>query len=270
MHEKQNIRYAKFLSPDRIEHWGIVKDGNYLVKLNNTPFDDPQRSKDEFAIDEVTLLAPCSPTKIVAIGLNYKDHAEELKMAIPDEPIIFLKPPTSLAASSQVITMPKASKQVDYEAELAIIIGKTANNIEEEDSDGHILGYTCANDVTARDLQKKDGQWSRAKGFDGFCPTGPFLNTLKPSRDAKIVLRKNRVKKQESILGQMIFPIETIVSFVSKVMTLMPGDLILTGTPPGVGPISPGDEIEIDIEGLGILRNKFALENIDGQTHRDD
>lgn len=258
---EQNIRYVRFLAPDKTENWAIIKDNDLLVRISDNPFVNHKESKDEFKFGEVDLLAPCNPSKIVAIGLNYKDHAEELNMNIPDEPIIFLKPPTALAGSGQLIAMPKASKQVDYEAELAIVVGKTAKNIPEKDADRYILGYTCANDITARDLQKKDGQWTRAKGFDGFCPAGPFLNTRKPDRDAKISLMKNGLIKQESSLRHMIFSIESVFSFVSHVMTLLPGDLILTGTPPNVGPIDAGDETGVEIEGLGILKNRFALED---------
>lgn len=251
--------YARFLDPEGTESWGIV-NGNSLKRLDHSPLNEHHETGDEYSVDDVTLLAPCEPTKIVAVGLNYRDHAKELNMVLPDEPVIFLKPPTALAASGQVIAIPRSSKQVDYEAELAIVIGKTARHVDEEHVDNYILGYTCANDLTARDLQKKDGQWTRAKSFDMFCPAGPYLSTARPSADAKIVLKKNGEIKQDSSIDQMIFGIGTIVSFISRIMTLQPGDLILTGTPPGIGPVNDNDEVAIEIEGLGTLTNKFALE----------
>ncbi len=196
-----------------------------------------------------------NPTKIVAAGLNYRDHAKELNMNIPDEPLIFFKPPSSVIGHEQNIILPDASKQIDYEAELAIVVGKQCKDISVSEAKNHIEGYTCANDITARDLQEKDGQWSRAKGFDTFTPLGPqVINDIDPTNlDIKLLL--NGDIKQSSNTNQMIFDVFELVSFVSKIMTLFKGDIILTGTPPGIGPISSGDTIEVQIKGIGSLIN---------------
>ncbi|HDZ86384.1 MAG TPA: FAA hydrolase family protein [Actinobacteria bacterium] len=195
------------------------------------------------------------PSKIVAAGLNYRDHAKELNMNIPDEPLIFFKPPSSVIGHEQNIILPDASKQIDYEAELAIVVGKQCKDISVSEAKNHIEGYTCANDITARDLQEKDGQWSRAKGFDTFTPLGPqVINDIDPTNlDIKLLL--NGDIKQSSNTNQMIFDVFELVSFVSKIMTLFKGDIILTGTPPGIGPISSGDTIEVQIKGIGSLIN---------------
>ncbi|TET54787.1 MAG: FAA hydrolase family protein [Actinobacteria bacterium] len=196
-----------------------------------------------------------NPTKIIAVGLNYKDHAQELSMELPDEPLIFLKPPTSVIGHDEKIAIPNGSKQVDYEAELAIVIKKQCKDAEVSKAKEYIEGYTCANDVTARDFQKKDVQWSRAKSFDTFCPLGPcIINDIDPTNlDIKLLL--NGEIKQSSNTNQMLFNAYDLVSFVSKIMTLLPGDIILTGTPPGVGSLRKGDSVEVRIEGIGSLVN---------------
>ena len=203
----------------------------------------------------VRLLAPCVPTKIVAVGLNYHDHARELGMAAPEDPILFLKPPTSLIGPGDAIIRPPMSRQVDYEGELGIVIRDRVRNIAPNEAREHILGYTCANDVTARDLQKKDGQWTRAKSFDTFCPAGPWIETELAPDDILLETFLNGERKQSSRTSQLIFGIDRLVSFISQVMTLHPGDLIITGTPAGIGPMKPGDEVEVRIEGIGSLRN---------------
>jgi 2-keto-4-pentenoate hydratase/2-oxohepta-3-ene-1,7-dioic acid hydratase in catechol pathway len=203
----------------------------------------------------VKLLAPCNPTKIIAIGLNYRDHARELEMREPDTPIIFLKPSTTVIGPEDAIMYPGASSRVDYEAELGIVIKDRAKNIRPEEAGRHILGYTCANDVTARDLQKKDSQWTRAKSFDTFCPVGPWIETGLDPADLLVESYLNGVRVQSSRTSQFIFKTDFLVSFISQIMTLHPGDLIITGTPAGVGPMSPGDEIEVRIEGIGSLKN---------------
>lgn len=206
----------------------------------------------------MSILAGLNPTKIIAVGLNYKDHAQELNMEIPEEPVIFLKPVTSLIGHKDNIIYPKQSKQVDYEAELAIIIAKKCKDVSVEDAKDVILGYTCANDVTARDLQKKDNQWTRAKSFDTFCPLGPkVVKDINPQSLA-IELFLNGEVKQRSNTSEMIFTPLELVSFISSVMTLMPDDIIITGTPPGVGKCEAGDEIEVRIEGIGSLINNVV------------
>ncbi len=197
-----------------------------------------------------------NPSKIVAIGLNYYDHAQELKMPIPEYPIIFLKPATSVIGNQETIIYPRQSKQVDYEGELAIVIKNKTKNIDRKNAPEHILGYTCANDVTARDLQRIDIQWTRAKSFDTFCPLGPRIVSKINPLNLEITTRVNGKVKQSSNTKKMIFDVFNLVSFISKIMTLLPGDIIITGTPPGVGPLQIGDQVEVEIENIGILENK--------------
>lgn len=208
-----------------------------------------------FQLEQVTLLPPCEPTKVVAVGLNYRDHAEELKMAVPAEPLLFMKPSTSVVGPGEAIILPPQSSRVDYEAELAVVIGKTASRIPLEDAVHYILGYTCLNDVTARDLQGKDGQWTRAKGFDTFCPIGPWIETSVDPGDLKIELLLNGTVMQSSRTSNLIFNPRALVAFVSNIMTLLPGDIIATGTPSGIGPVKKGDVVEVRIEGIGSLFN---------------
>ncbi|MFC1559544.1 fumarylacetoacetate hydrolase family protein [Candidatus Margulisiibacteriota bacterium] len=196
------------------------------------------------------------PGKIIAVGLNYKDHARELKMHIPGEPIIFMKPNTAVIGHMDDIIYPKMSAHVDYEAELAVIIKEKAKNISEKEAKKYIFGYTCANDVTARDLQKKDGQWTRAKSFDTFCPLGPVVvDKINPDK-LSIKMYLNGEVVQNSNTSNMIFNVSKIVSFISSVMTLLPGDVILTGTPAGIGKLKPGDMAEVEISGIGKLTNQ--------------
>lgn len=214
------------------------------------------RLKGEKSLDQVRWDVPCRPSKIVAIGLNYYHHAEELKMKIPEEPLLFLKPTTALLPHLGTIVWPPQSERVDYEAELAVVIGRETRKVSPSEAKDCILGFTAFNDVTARDLQKKDGQWTRAKGFDTFAPLGPAIDTeWWPEANTAIKLRKNGILCQDDRLGTMIFSVEQLVSFVSFVMTLLPGDVIATGTPPGVGPMEEGDEISVEIEGLPSLIN---------------
>jgi len=209
---------------------------------------------------DISLLTPCVLTKIVAVGLNYRDHARELGMAAPEDPILFLKPSTSLIGPGETIIRPSMSRQVDYEGELGIVIRDRVHGIAPNEAREHILGYTCVNDVTARDLQKKDGQWTRAKSFDTFCPAGPWIETELAPDNILIETFLNGERKQSSRTSQFIFGIDHLVSFISQVMTLHPGDLIITGTPAGIGTMKPGDEIEIRIEGIGSLKNRVSAE----------
>jgi 2-keto-4-pentenoate hydratase/2-oxohepta-3-ene-1,7-dioic acid hydratase in catechol pathway len=195
------------------------------------------------------------PTKIIAIGLNYLDHAKELKMEIPDHPLIFLKPSTAVIGSGDAIILPPHTKELNYEGELAVIIKDTAKNISKDEAQHFIAGYTCANDVTARDLQRIDGQWTRAKSFDTFCPLGPRIVSDIDPKHLSIITRVNGTVKQNSNTNNMIFDIFELVSFVSEIMTLLPGDVIITGTPPGVGAIEDGDVVEVEIESIGVLKN---------------
>ncbi len=236
--------------------WGILA-GNEIAELEGDCYGPLTTFQGRHVLSQVRLLAPCSPGKIVAVGLNYRDHAAELGLVVPAEPVIFLKPPTTLIGPDEVIEYPVMSTRVDYEAELGVVIRNRIKNVDPAQAGDHILGYTCANDVTARDLQKKDGQWTRAKSFDTFCPTGPWIETDLDPGDLLIESYLNRRRCQSSRTSQFIFPVNVVVSFISRIMTLEPGDLIITGTPAGIGPMQPGDEIEIRIEGIGSLRNSI-------------
>jgi 2-keto-4-pentenoate hydratase/2-oxohepta-3-ene-1,7-dioic acid hydratase in catechol pathway len=212
----------------------------------------------EYKLEGLKVMPPCTPTKIVCVGLNYTDHAKELNQKIPDEPVIFIKPSSSILASGEHIIHPKQSKRVDYEGELAIVIGRRARHIKAENAKDYILGYTCFNDVTARDLQEKDGQWTRAKSFDTFSPIGPFIVSDIDPMCLGIKTILNGTVKQDSNTKNMVFDVYKLVEFISGVMTLETGDVIATGTPPGVGPMKVGDTVEIVIENIGTLKNKVA------------
>jgi 2-keto-4-pentenoate hydratase/2-oxohepta-3-ene-1,7-dioic acid hydratase in catechol pathway len=201
---------------------------------------------------------PKLPEKIILVGLNYKDHAKEMEMEIPAEPIIFLKPTSALIKDGDKIIYPEGIKRLDYEAELAVVIKKQAKNISVEAAKNYILGYTCLNDVTARDLQKRDGQWTRAKSFDSFCPVGPHIETNLDPHAIKIQSYLNGKLKQDSNTSNFIFSVSFLISFISKVMTLKPADIISTGTPAGIGPMQKGDKVEVVIEGIGSLENKVV------------
>jgi len=197
------------------------------------------------------------PGKIVGVGRNYVAHAKELGNDVPDKPLLFLKPPTSVIADGDTIILPPDSKQVEYEAEIGVLIGKTLRNVNEKDAIAGIAGITCVNDVTARDLQKADGQWTRAKSFDTFCPVGPRVVPL-PTKfaDLEVMSRVNGKERQHARASEMVFNIPYLVSYISCIMTLEPGDLIATGTPDGVGPLASGDVVEIEVSGVGVLKNK--------------
>ena len=208
------------------------------------------------------LLPPCAPSKIVCVGRNYADHAKEFNNPAPLEPLIFLKPPSSLIGSGGAIVLPKASERVDYEGELGIVIGKRARHVKRSDAPAYILGYTCVNDVSARDFQRKDSQWTRGKGFDTFCPVGPCIvpRDQVDLKNLRVRTFLNGEKKQDAPVTDMLFDLNVIIEYVSAFMTLEPGDLIATGTPSGVGPLQPGSNIRIDIEGVGILENTVIAE----------
>jgi 2-keto-4-pentenoate hydratase/2-oxohepta-3-ene-1,7-dioic acid hydratase in catechol pathway len=238
------------------EYYCVVEEKK-LRLLSLPPFDGIVYSGEIIQADETRLLAPVQPSKIVAIGLNYKAHAREFGKPMPDEPLIFIKPPTSVIGDGDNIVYPEMSKRVDYEGELAVVIGRKAKNIGVEQAQEFILGYTIMNDVTARDLQAKDGQYTRAKGFDTFAPIGPWIETdIKPD-NLYIKTYLNGIMKQNGNTSDMQFSVYQIISFISKVMTLLPGDVISAGTPPGIGPMNKGDLIEVDIQGIGRLRNRL-------------
>ena len=237
--------------------YGLVEDGVVYVAEGN-PFGTYERGKRAGVLSEVMLLAPCTPTKIVAVGLNYADHAAEANHEVPPEPLLFLKPPSAVIGPNESVVYPPISQRVDYEAELVAVIGRRAKNIPVERALDYVLGYTCGNDVTARDLQRKDGQWSRSKSFDTFCPLGPWIVTDIAPDDLAIESRVNGRVRQQSRTCHMIFSVADLVHHVTQVMTLEPGDVILTGTPAGIGPLQPGDHVEVEIEGIGILANNVV------------
>ena len=217
--------------------------------------------KEAIPLKSVKLLPPCVPSKIVALGLNYRDHAVELGLPLPEEPLLFLKPPSAVIGPGETILLPPESKRVDYEAELAVVIGRKARRVSPEEALDFVLGYTCFNDVTARDLQQKDGQWTRAKSFDTFAPFGPWIETELDPGALRVRSYLNGNLKQDSSTKELVFSVPEIISFVSNIMTLLPGDVIATGTPPGIGPLSPGDVIEVEIEGIGRLKNLVRPES---------
>jgi 2-keto-4-pentenoate hydratase/2-oxohepta-3-ene-1,7-dioic acid hydratase in catechol pathway len=237
-----------------------VVEGDQVRVAHGDPFGSLDPTDRRLPLGEIRLVAPCRPTKIIAIGVNYRSHAEEMKKEVPSSPLLFLKPPSAVLDPEGVIRHPALSGRVDYEAELAVVVGKEAKGISPDEADRVILGYTCFNDVTARDLQKTDGQWSRAKGFDTFAPMGPWIVTDLNPEKLQIESFLNGERRQCGNTADLIFPVRHLVSFISQVMTLCPGDVIATGTPSGVGPMKPGDRVDVVIEGIGRLTNTVAAE----------
>ncbi|MBI4795328.1 MAG: fumarylacetoacetate hydrolase family protein [Deltaproteobacteria bacterium] len=244
--------------------YGIL-EGERIFVLWGPPYDGglANTTGEVLSLPEVTLLAPCEPTKIIALGLNYRDHAAEFGNPVPDEPLIFMKPSTAVIGPDEAIVYPQMSRRVDYEAELAVVLGKTARHVSEAKALDYVLGYTCFNDVTARDLQKKDGQFTRAKGFDTFAALGPWIETEIPDPDNLMVeAYLNSERKQHSNTSNMVFGVANLISFISRIMTLLPGDVIATGTPSGIGPMRAGDVVEIRVEKIGALRNQVVAEEV--------
>ncbi|MFH1905682.1 MAG: fumarylacetoacetate hydrolase family protein [bacterium] len=247
-------KYARFSIDGNSFKYGLVEN-DVIIEIDGNVFTGFKVTEKKYSIKNTKILAPCLPGKVVAVGLNYIDHAKELGMRVPDEPVLFMKPSTSVIGPDDNIIFPKMSRRVDYEAELAVVIKDKTKNIQPEEAHTHIFGYTCLNDVTARDLQKKDGQWTRAKSFDTFCPIGPYIVTDINPDNLKIALFLNGQLKQSSTTSNLIFNVQKLVSFISKVMTLFPGDIIATGTPSGIGPMKRKDKVEVVIEKVGRLRN---------------
>ena len=259
------MRIIRFSAPEKLgvgtdPLFGVLNDQDAILVLRGDPiYSGIVPAEKSLKLSDVKLLAPVIPrSKVVCIGKNYADHAAEMDSEVPSEPIIFIKPNTSVIGPNELITWPRMSERVDYEAELAIVIGRICKEVPASKAKDVIYGYTLANDVTARDLQKKDGQWSRAKGFDTFCPLGPWIETEFIPGDQKITSTLNGELKQSSMLSEMIFKVPQIVEFVTNVMTLLPGDVILTGTPAGIGPMPSGASITVAIDGLGALTNKVS------------
>ena len=250
----QIIRYSQH--NQKVQYVWILDDK--VGPLSGPPFGPYRRMDAVVPLSNVKLHAPALPGKIIAIGRNYPEHAKEHDVEIPDTPLIFLKPPSSIIGFGDQILLPPQSKKVEYEAELAVVIGRCGRWIDIREIEDYILGYTIANDVTARDLQHNDVQWTRAKGFDSFCPLGPWIETELDVSDVLITNRVNDEIRQMASTREMVFNIPQLVVYISSIMTLNPGDLILTGTPAGVGKLEDGDRIEIEIEGIGILKNTVA------------
>lgn len=249
------MRLMRFRHGDRIAT-GIVQPGEGSIRvLVGTFFEDPLPTGEEIPVDDVLLLAPVLPSKLVCVGRNYAAHAAEWGMDVPEEPLLFLKPSTAVIGPGDPIHLLPISHRTDYEGELAVVIGRIARNIRAEDASRYILGFTCANDVTLRDLQRADDQWARAKGFDGSCPLGPWIETNVDPTDVTIETRLNGEVVQHASTADLAFGVATLVEYVTSFMTLLPGDVLLTGTPEGVGKLRDGDVVEIEVDGVGVLRN---------------
>jgi len=259
------VRIARFAKGDGVAY-GVVEGeaGQTIAELHGHPFGvDPSGVRftgQRYPLAEVRLLAPVLPSKVVAVGRNYAGHIREMGAEPPAEPILFLKPSTSVTGPSDRIAYPvKLTDRVDYEGELAVIIGRLCREVPKERADDVIFGYTCANDVTARDLQLKDGQWTRAKGFDTFCPLGPWMETGTDPSDLGITTTVNGDVRQHARTSELLWDVPSLIEYVSSVMTLLPGDVLLTGTPEGVGPLTDGDEVSVTIESIGTLTNKVVI-----------
>jgi 2-keto-4-pentenoate hydratase/2-oxohepta-3-ene-1,7-dioic acid hydratase in catechol pathway len=259
------MQIVRFLNRGKARY-GLL-EGDLIHSLKKDPFYsfsrglNPEYEDNIYSLTKVKLLAPCQPGKLVCLGLNYRPHAQEFKVEIPASPLIFLKPSTSVIGPEDSIVLPPKWRRVDYEGELGVVIGKTAKNVSLEKAREYVLGYTCVNDVTERHLQKEDGQWTRAKGFDTFAPIGPWIETEVQPDDLKIESYLNHELRQSSRTSELIFGIDKLISFISGIMTLLPGDIISTGTPAGVGPMKAGDVIEIKIEKIGTLLNRIIESN---------
>ncbi len=238
--------------------WGVV-EGDLVAPLAAPPWDGVRSVGGAVPLATSRLLPPCEPSKIVAVGLNYRAHAAEMGKELPEEPLLFLKAPSALLAPGGVVRVPAQSSRGEHEGELALVIGRPATRVNAERALDHVLGYACLDDVTARDIQRREKVYARAKGFDTFCPVGPWLETeIADPQALDLELRVNGATRQKGSTADMIFPVAEVVAFVSHIMTLLPGDLITTGTPPGVGPLAPGDDVEVEIAGIGVLRHSVG------------
>ncbi|MDQ1706408.1 MAG: hypothetical protein QOF18_2774 [Frankiaceae bacterium] len=247
------MRIARF-SHDGEVAFGVV-EGDDIAELASHPFGPVSFTGKRIPVSDVRLLAPVLPSKVVAIGKNYADHASEMGGDVPEQPLIFLKPSTAVTGPGDPIAYPGSSERVDYEGELAVVVGRLCRDVPEGKAMDVVLGYTCANDVTARDQQKADGQWSRAKGYDSFCPLGPWIETELDIADLRITTTLNSETKQDGRTSQLVHKVPALIAYITSCMTLLPGDVILTGTPAGVGPMQIGDEVSVEIERIGRLTN---------------
>lgn len=252
------MKLCRFIHPALSEpRYGIIEEDFVHPLIDADAFDSrPRAQSSQIPLTEVSLLAPVTPSKIVCVGRNYLEHAAELGNPMPSEPLLFLKAPSAIIASGDSIKLPTVSVQVEHEGELGVVIGRMASNIsDEQDPLAYVLGYTCVNDVTARDLQRKDVQFTRAKSFDTFCPVGPFISTDINPADVSVITRVNGEIKQKARTSSMAFSVASLLRYISRAMTLLPGDLIATGTPAGVSSLRDGDVVEVEVEGIGVLRN---------------
>ncbi len=248
----------------RLEHYAKVSPtaaGRELTLLAHAPWTGIVETGVHVPFDEQALLAPVEPSKIVCVGRNYRAHVREMNNELPTEPLLFFKPPSAIIAPGEAIELPSVSQRVDHEAELGVVIGRRCRRVSSADALDYLFGYTCVNDVTARDLQKKDGQWARAKGFDTFCPVGPSIVTSLELRSTKVTCWVNSEQRQQGSVSDMIFPVAELISYISHIMTLEPGDLIATGTPEGVSPLTHSDVVEVNIEGIGTLKNRVIAKS---------
>jgi 2-keto-4-pentenoate hydratase/2-oxohepta-3-ene-1,7-dioic acid hydratase in catechol pathway len=252
-------RYVRIQTSEGKIYYGLLQLNRSVQLLDAPPWLQGQPTELFLEPESYQLLAPCSPSKIVAVGKNYAKHAVEMGTSVPQEPLLFLKPPTAILGLEREILYPSQSRQVEYEGELALLIGQRCTDCSPEEAQEKIWGYTIANDVTARDLQRQDGQWTRAKGFDSFCPLGPWIvRELSTSARLQTFVNEATQPMQSASIDQMVFAPDFLVSYISQVMTLLPGDVILTGTPEGVGPLQVGDRVRVEIEGIGYLENTVA------------
>ncbi|KID31034.1 2-keto-4-pentenoate hydratase/2-oxohepta-3-ene-1,7-dioic acid hydratase in catechol pathway [Prauserella rugosa] len=253
------VRLARIAHPEGVAFVSVDGDGDsndtMVSEIADHPFGTPNYTGRKWPLSDVRLLAPILPTKVIAVGRNYADHAREMGNEVPAEPMIFLKPSTTVIGPNAPIRRPQQSSKVDFEGELAVVIGQPVKNVSAAQAPQAVLGYTVANDVSARDFQKSDGQWGRAKGFDTFCPIGPWIETQLDPSDLAISTTVDGETKQDSRTSELVHKIPELIEFVSSVMTLLPGDTILTGTPAGVGPIVAGNEVSVTIEKIGTLTN---------------
>jgi len=249
------MRLVRFRFGDRIATGAIDAGSEDIRILRGTFFDDPIPTGEQVPLADVRLLAPVLPSKAVCVGKNYAAHAAEFGTEVPDEPLLFLKPSTAIAGPGDPLQLLPISTRVDYEGELAVVIGRLARHVRAEDAYRYILGFTCANDVTLRDLQKMDDQWARAKGFDGSCPLGPWVETELDPIDIRVETRLNGEIRQAAQTSDMVFGVAELIEYITEFMTLLPGDVLLTGTPEGVGRLSDGDVVEVEVEGVGTLSN---------------
>lgn len=253
------MRFVRFSIGAETPRYGWVFQDK-VGGVDGTPFGEYRRQEAGMPLDRVRLHAPVVPGKIIAVGRNYVEHAREQNVDVPEIPLLFLKPPTTVIGPGAKIILPPQSKQVEHEAELAVVIGKRGRWIQAEEAFDYVMGYTAANDVTARDLQRRDGQWTRGKGFDTFLPLGPWIDTEFDPSDALVRCRVNGEMRQMGSTREMVFSIPQLIAFISSVMTLEPGDVILTGTPAGIGPLVDGDTVEVEVDGIGALRNSVGKE----------